>query len=219
MVIKIKHKMRTILILFFIILISSCSTQEMVTDSVYDTTNDNTDQIDYYSYNDITYNYPQWYNYTRFGFGVNIMNGPYYHPYWGWVNGYGNWISYGYYNPWNSGIYNPNPCGYYGYGNPLYVQGCLCYGNYNSLYRHRSSFGNFRLTTQPNPNAIRSPIISETKGRYQPHANDKIKNLPIDRRLTTQPRVINPQDRNGGSRPPPPTPRPAPDRQPTKQSR
>lgn len=208
--------MKIISILSFIILMTSCSTQEMVTDSVYDT-NLSSDQIDYYNYNDITYNYPRWYNYSRFGFGVNIMNGPYYHPYWGWVRGYGNWSSYGYYNPWNSGIYNS--CGYYGYGNSLYGQGCLCYGyygynNYNSLYGHRPGFGAFRFNTQP-PNIVRSPRIVETRDRYQ--RPNRIQNVPIERRVITQPRVTNPQDR-GGSRPTP-TPLPIPNRPPTRQSR
>jgi len=77
------------------------------------------------SYYDRTYNDPAWYNRDRFGFGFNSspwgsswnmsygmgggnntwFNSPtgYYNPYWGntWQSGYG------YYDPWNGGMYDP----------------------------------------------------------------------------------------------------------------
>lgn len=111
------------------------------------------------SYWDRTYNDPSWYNRDRFGFGFNSSpwgsswgmsygtgwgngwaggmgmgwgNGWYnsptgwYNPYWGnsWMSGYG------YYNPWNGGIYDPWP--YYGGWNNGWNNcwNCGMYGNY-----------------------------------------------------------------------------------------
>lgn len=130
------------------------------------------------SYYDRTYNDPAWYNRDRFGFGYNSSpwgnswnmsygmgwgnntwyNSPtgYYNPYWGnsWQSGYG------YYSPWNGGMYDPwyggwgggygcgynwgwnSPCGWgntWGYGYNGYG-GYGGYGGYNG-YGPGTDFG------------------------------------------------------------------------------
>lgn len=122
------------------------------------------------SYYDRTYNDPSWYNRDRFGFGYSSSpwgnswsmsygtgwgnnswyNSPtgWYNPYWGnsWQSGYG------YYSPWNGGMYDPwgwnngwgsgYGCGYgwgwnspYGWGNNWgYNTGYYGYGGYGSPY-------------------------------------------------------------------------------------
>ncbi len=114
-------------------------------------------QADRSNYWDQTYNDPNWYNRGRFGFGYGMnswggsglslgyssgwgntwFNGPggMYNPYWGntWQSGYGAWGSpYGYYNPWNGGIYDPwgwNYGGGFGYNPFAYSWGPSWYGD------------------------------------------------------------------------------------------
>lgn len=121
------------------------------------------------SYYDRTYNDPSWYNRDRFGFGYNSSpwgsswnmsygtgwgnnswyNSPtgWYNPYWGnsWQSGYG------YYSPWNGGMYDPwgwnsgwgggygcgNSWGWnspYGWGNNWGNSGYYGYGGYGGGY-------------------------------------------------------------------------------------
>lgn len=139
----------------------------------------NADQAAQYqqgSYYDRTYNDPAWYNRDRFGFGYNSSpwgsswnmsygmgwgnntwyNSPtgMYNPYWGnsWQSGYG------YYSPWNGGMYDPwnsgwgggYGCGYnwgwnspYGWGNNWgYGYNPYGYGGYGG-YGYYGGYGGY----------------------------------------------------------------------------
>lgn len=119
------------------------------------------------SYWDQTYNQPQWYNQSRFGFGYGMnswggsgwnmsynqgfgngygnsswYNGPggMYDPYWSnsWQSGYGAWGNpYGQYNPWNNGYYDP-----WGWNNPYAYNYGSCIGCVPSWFHNQcGSFG------------------------------------------------------------------------------
>ncbi|MBK9758668.1 MAG: hypothetical protein IPO90_01530 [Flavobacteriales bacterium] len=105
------------------------------------------------TYWDRTYNEPQWYNQSRFGFGYGVNSwggsgwnmsynqgfgngfGGMYDPYWSnsWQSGYGAWGNpYGYYSPWNNGFYDP-----WGWNNPYAYNYGACIGCVPSWFHNQ----------------------------------------------------------------------------------
>ncbi len=179
------------------------------------------------NYWDRTYNDPQWYNRDRFGFGYNASpwgsswnlsygsgwgnntwyNSPtgMYNPYWGnsWQSGYG------YYSPWNSGMYDPwgwggYGCGFncgfnspYGWGNSWGYGGYGYggyggYGGYNPYYGYGSgAWGGNEGWDGNGQSVIVRPRPSMGGGGNPGGAN-----------VTTVPRALRPQNDFSLLRPP-----------------
>jgi hypothetical protein len=96
------------------------------------------------SYNDITYNDPQWYNQGRFSFGVGVSS---------WGSSYGMGMSYGYpgfYDPFwgNSYMSGYGAWGYPGFGGwgmsmGMYYGGFYPYGGYPPYYGGYYPYGGY----------------------------------------------------------------------------